>query len=177
MVGLQELDARTLGQAQRGVRSAQSALIRCYQDPVYALVSRTLMSRSDLVDDVAQETFLKVLKALDRFSLEGRAKLSTWILTIAVRTAIDALRRSPPVAQVLEHPDLGPGPEGAAEAAWLARRVRNALTQLSAEQRAVLALRAFHDLDYPQIAEVLGVSVGTVKSRLSRAREALKGAL
>lgn len=175
-----ELDAITLRRAQRGDRDARAAFIRAHQDAVYALLSRMLGRRSARVDDAAQECFLKALVALPRFDPGGRAKLSTWVLTIATRLAIDELRRDRRVAPLNDDAeDLLPALDG--EALALARqewaRVEVVLAELKPEERAILVLRAHHDLDYPEIAEVLDLTIGTVKSRLSRARAALQVAL
>jgi RNA polymerase sigma-70 factor (ECF subfamily) len=147
-----------------------------------------MMARREAhTDDVAQESMLKVLEALPRFDPNGPAKLSTWILTVTVRTAIDALRRAKKVVPLAasdgahgDEDDHGPAAEGGVdqeavlEARDLKARVEAAMAELSDDQRAVLILRAYHDLDYPEIASALGIEEGTVKSRLSRARQALK---
>ena len=178
---MDELDDITLARARRGEPDAQARLVRAYQHPVYALLSRMRPGPPDRVDDLAQDTFVKVLRSLATFSPNGPARLSTWILTIATRTAIDAHRRS--AKQVVALPDDLPepaadeGPEGWTEAKWLKARVERAMAALDEEQRAVLILRAYHDLDYPEIAEALSLEVGTVKSRLSRARAALRAAM
>jgi RNA polymerase sigma-70 factor (ECF subfamily) len=174
---MEELDLLTLERARRGDRTARLQLVRTYQAPVYALASRMLVRRSAHVDDVAQESMLKVLEALPRFDPKGRAKLSTWILTVTVRTAIDALRRAKkvvPLSATAEETSETEQPEPRLEARDLGRRVEAAMVQLSDDQRAILVLRAYHDLDYHEIAEALGVEEGTVKSRLSRARSALR---
>src|SRR5262245_42484489 len=85
----EELDQVTLARAQRGDEGACRTLVVTYQRPVFALLSRILRRN---VDDLAQETFLRVFRALPRFRPAGPARLSTWILTIATRLAIDELR-------------------------------------------------------------------------------------
>lgn len=173
-----ELDDVTLARARRGDRAAQAALIDRYAPRVYALLGRLLVNRPDLVDDLAQDAMLKVLRALPAFDPAGPARLSTWILTVASRTGLDALRRCGrelPLAEEL------PAARGAAdeqlEQRRLAWRVARAIGALPAEQRAVLLLRGYHELEYAEIAAVLGVELGTVKSRLGRARAALRAAL
>ena len=179
-----ELDDLTLARARTGDRRALDTLVRHYQGPVYAVVGRMLVGRPrDCVDDVAQDTFVKVVGAIARFDPAGAAALSTWILTIATRTSIDYLRRpvrSVPLDEVgpeAGEPSTEPSPEGSAAHRRLRARVEAAMESLAPEYRAVLILRAYNDLDYPEIADVLGVATGTVKSRLSRAREALRGAV
>ncbi|MEO1173484.1 MAG: sigma-70 family RNA polymerase sigma factor, partial [Myxococcota bacterium] len=115
------------------------------------------------------------LRGLPRF--KPNARLSTWLLTIATRTALDQLRRNrrrdgeePPEA--FAEPRL----DARFDAARLRDRVMAEMAALPDDQRAALVLRAFHDLDYPEIAAALEVEVGTVKSRIGRAREALRRA-
>jgi RNA polymerase sigma-70 factor (ECF subfamily) len=90
-----ELDELTVARAQRGDDRARRELVLRYQRPVFALLSRMLHGRAShtSVEDLAQETFLKVFRALPGFDRQGSARLSTWILTIATNLAIDELRR------------------------------------------------------------------------------------
>src|SRR5689334_18072791 len=92
-----ELDELTLARAQRGEETARRALVLRYQDPVHALLWRLLggTRRQALVEDVAQEAFLRVFRALPRFVQGGPARLSTWIFTIATRLAMMELRKKP----------------------------------------------------------------------------------
>lgn len=176
-----EIDELTLARARRGESSALSALVRHYQRPVYALVGRLLVGKQGAGrDDVAQEAFIRVLRGIARFDPAGGAKLSTWILTVATRTCLNAIRDGRRAAAV--HPEPGPAaapddPERAAADRQLRLRVEAAMAGLSEEMRAVLVLRAYHDFDYDEIAAAVGVEVGTVKSRLARARAALRDAL
>lgn len=169
------LDALTLARAQRGDRGAFRRLVEVHQRPVQALLSRMLVGRGAEVEDLAQETFLRVHQALPGFDPAGPAKLSTWILTIATRLAIDLLRRprrAPP------EPAFAPAdPEAEVAGRALEQRLLRAMAELPDDARAVLILRAYHDLDYPEIAEALNLELGTVKSRLSRARAALERVL
>ena len=171
------LDELTIRRAQKGDRRAQTAVVQAHQQVVFAAVSRILCGRGS-VEDVAQDAFIKTLKGLPGFDLGGSARLSTWILTIATRTAIDALRRSQRSERALNNvvPLHGGGdtPEATAQGRELSGRVERAMAQLTADQRAVLVLRAYHDMDYDEIAEAAGATSAGVKSRLSRARSALK---
>lgn len=175
-----ELDEVTLRRAQRGDDDACRALVERYQRPVFALLHR-LLGAGAAVDDVAQETFLDAFRALGGFAPLGPARLSTWILTIASRRAIDALRRRPPPSTPLEPlADRLAGPDrtdAASQSAQLGARIERALLALPAEQRAAFLLREYHGLDYAAIARALEVDLGTIKSRLSRARAALREAL
>src|SRR5688572_30921734 len=165
---MEELDDLTLARARRGDRRAQGDFVRRYQGSVHQLLSRLVVAHPEVVEDVMQESLLKALHALPRFDPSGPAKLSSWILTIAARSGIDALRKHGRIHRKLE-PMVEGGPEDLFAARELSRRVERAMIELPDDQRAVLVLRAYHDLDYPEIAEALGIEIGTVKSRLSRA--------
>jgi len=178
-----ELDELTLARAQRGDEAAARALVERYQRPVFALLSRLCGTRSatrELIDDLAQETFLRAFRALPSFDKNGPARLSTWILTIATRLALDALRRPNPSAEPLDAAAGVAAPARADETAerWaLAAAIEHAVLGLHPDQRAVFILRQYHDLDYADIARALAIDLGTVKSRLSRARAVLRQAL
>lgn len=173
-----ELDEVTLRRAQRGDGAAFRALVQCYQDRVFALLSRMLgADRRAAVEDLAQDTFLDVFRALGRFSSLGPARLSTWILTIASRRAIDELRRRPPAIEPLEDHPVAAGADDRARRRRLAAAIQQAIAELSPEYRAAFLLREYHGLEYADIARALDIDPGTVKSRLSRARAALRAAL
>jgi len=168
------LDELTLRRAQRGDERAWRDLVALYQQPIQALVWRLLIGRSrHRVEDLVQETFVRVLRALPGFDLDGPATLSTWMLTIATRLALNELRRDEPVAL-----DIEPIAPGRTDAELDRRRLGAAIAagvaSLGEGQRAVFVLREYHDLDYQQIAEILEIDLGTVKSRLARARAALR---
>ena len=145
-----------------------------YQQPVHALLWRMFAGRArHRVEDLTQETFVRVLKALPSFDPAGSATLSTWILTIATRLALNELRRPDSVG--LEREPVGRERADAdAERRRIAAAIAAGMSTLPDAQRAVLVLREYHDLDYGEIAEVLELDVGTVKSRLSRARAAMR---
>ncbi len=96
-----ELDDLTLARARRGDREAFRELVERHEVQVFALLGRMLLGRGALVEDLAQETFLRVFTALHRFDPAGPARLGTWILTIATRLALDELKRRTPVATQL----------------------------------------------------------------------------
>lgn len=171
--GLDELDELTLKRAQRGDERACRELVRLYQRRVFALVGRMLgRARQSLVEDLAQETFLRVFRSLGAWSPDGPARLSTWILTIATRLTIDELQRKRPELTAIE-PVAPPD----AEARALGRAIERAVAELQPDFRAVFVLREYHELEYDEIARALQIDLGTVKSRLSRARAALRTAL
>ena len=175
-----EPDGATLAAAARGDAAACRAVVERYQRSVYALAWRMLASsgRRSLAEDLTQEAFLRVFRSLPRFDPAGPARLSTWILKIATRTVIDELRRVRPLFTPLDgygsEAPRADRPDVHAEHASLGRAIARAADLLSPEVRATFVLRAYHDLSYPEIADTLEVDVGTVKSRLWRARRALQ---
>lgn len=173
-----ELDEVTLRRAQRGDADACRALVERYQRPVFALLSRLLGGgRRAAVEDLAQETFLQVFRGLAGFTPLGPARLSTWILTIASRRAIDELRRPERSVALVTEPIAAERADGDAVRREVAAAIERALAALAPEYRAAFLLREYHGLDYADIARALAIDVGTVKSRLSRARAALREAL
>jgi RNA polymerase sigma-70 factor, ECF subfamily len=170
-VKLAELDAETLARAQMGDRDAFRALYERYADVVYSFVRR-MLGDDAAAEDALQDTFLRVARSLPSFSTSGPAAFSTWILTIARRAALTP-RRPPPPASMREL-EVTPLP---VELAGVRRRLEDALGTLSPEQRAVFVLRELSQLSYDEIAVAVGVDVGTVRSRLHRARAALQAAL
>jgi RNA polymerase sigma-70 factor (ECF subfamily) len=178
-----ELDELTLRRAQRGEPAACRALVERYQRPVFALLHRMMGSaRRDRVEDLAQETFLSVFRSLGQFAPLGPARLSSWILTIASRRAIDELRRGgePPVELARDSEERLASPARADDRARrrdLGQRVERAVGELAVEYRAAFLLREMHGLEYAEIARALSIDLGTVKSRLARARAALRAAL
>ncbi len=168
------LDELSLRRAQRGDERAWRDLIERYQGAVHALVWRLLAGRArHRAEDLVQETFVRVLRALPKFDPAGPASLSTWILTIVTRLVLNELRR--PDMQALDGEPLGAErTDRDAERARLAAAIAAGVAELPEGQRAVLVLREYHDLDYAEIADVLELDVGTVKSRLARACSAMR---
>ena len=179
-----ELDELTFRRAQAGDEAACRALVDRYQAPLYALLWRVLepAGGQEAVEDLCQETFIRVFGAIDRFTYGGPARPSTWILTIGTRLALnEARRRARSVVQPAgEQLDRVGGARRADEALRrrrLGRAIRGALGELGPELRAAFILREYHGMEYAEIATACGVELGTVKSRLSRARARLRSAL
>ena len=174
-----ELDDVTLARAQRGDRIAWRALVEHHQGAVFALLGRLLGGgRRAAIEDLAQDTFLAVFRQLPAFQSNGPARLSTWILTIASRRAIDELRKRPASAITAEDiATAGDRADDALDRRRIAAAIDRALADLSPEYRAAFVLRELHGLDYADIARALEIDLGTVKSRLARARAALRAAL
>jgi len=171
--------ADLLTRARAGERSAVDALLRLHYDAVHAVCHRMVLSRES-ADDAVQNALLAIVRGLPRF--DGRASLSTWIYRIATNAAIDEIRRvqrapraaDPTVLVATEtaNPDSDPT-AGLAEHLDQSSVVAGALAKVPHDFRVALVLRYVADLDYAEIAEVLGVPVGTVRSRLARGKEAL----
>ncbi|MFO0624945.1 MAG: sigma-70 family RNA polymerase sigma factor [Polyangiales bacterium] len=175
-----DLDPATLRRACDGDREALRALIVRHQDLVWATAARVLGPRSPDLPDVAQDAMLKVLHALPGFDPQGPARLSTWIATITLRTALDVARRRRVVVPLDALADAradAPLADEVLDDADARACLARAVSALAPEQRAAMELRVEHELSYDQIAAALRVDVGTVKSRLARATAALRAAL
>lgn len=162
-------------EAQRGDRRAFAALARRHQDRIFRFLLRLTGSRDDALD-LAQEAYLRAWQALPRWRPE--AKFATWLFGIARNAAVDVLRRRGTVEtvapeQLPERPDTAAGPFARLEATERLRLLERALAALSPEHREILLLRETEEMAYEDIATALGVSEGTVKSRLARARVAV----
>jgi RNA polymerase sigma-70 factor, ECF subfamily len=167
-----ELDDLTLRRAQAGDASAQRALVVLYQDRVFGFCRRVLASGDAAAEDAAQEALLAALAALGKFSPAGTAKLSSWILAISYRKCMDALRTRSATRRVLAAmPTMVPARVQTVDGALVA-----ALAELTPEHRAVLILCDAYEFTYEEAADAIGVAIGTVRSRLSRARTAARTA-
>ena len=178
------MDAFTIRRAQKGDRRALRDLVAGVQSSVHGLVHRMLVGRREDAEEATQDALVKVATQIRRFDPDGSASFKTWALKIALNTALDrrralarAAQRSAALVDGYRPSEAASGPEDVARQQELRRRVLKVAESLPDEQRAVLVLRAFHDLDYPEIADVVGAPVGTVKSRLNRAQAALQSAL
>lgn len=155
---------------------AQEKFIRLYERRVHAFLGRSLLNHAD-VDDLSQEVFLRALGALPRFEPD-RARLSTWIFQIAVRLMQDRTRRARrwlPLGEERAAPVQDPEAHAATREALT--EVERILSLVPTEQRMALCLFELHDLSHAEIAEVLGTTVATTKTRIWRARRALEKAL
>lgn len=181
--GSEELPRSIIEAACRHEPAACRALIRRYQRPVGHLLARMLRPAGlgHLTEDLAQETMVRMFGALPRFDLDGPARLSTWVLKIATRLGINELkRRRPAVESLAMTEDRLPGVDTADRnhrRAAIAQAIQDAVKRLSPEHRTAFLLREYHGLDYTEIAQVLELEMGTVKSRLARARTTLRKTL
>jgi RNA polymerase sigma-70 factor (ECF subfamily) len=163
-----------------GDRRAFDRLVELHLPQVWATVWRVLRHRED-TEDVVQEVFVTAHRSLSGF--RGEAKLSTWLHRIAVTRALnhvekaeEKLRRAsdPIEPEAMDGPRAIGTPLAALEAKELMRRLADCLANLPVAWRAVLALRDAEQNSYEHIAEILQVELGTVRSRLARARTSLK---
>lgn len=180
-----EIDNAIVLAAARGDQSACREIIEALHRPVLATIFRFLGPRwRHEVEDLAQEVFLKVFRALDRFD-PTRAKFMTWVYTFVRNHCYDALkkRRLPTTSLTPTDPNDRPRelpderelqPGHSSENNELGQHIAQALADLGEDQRMVFVLREYEGLDYAAIAGVIGVSEGTVKSRLFRAKESLR---
>lgn len=169
--------------SQKGDAQAFEQLVQVYQDRIYALSYQLTGNHAD-AEDLAQSVFIRAYRALPKFRHE--ADLGTWLHRITVNLSINEKRKKKPElsldnpiqTQDGEMPRLlasdAESPEEAYENKELRDMVHAALWELSAEHRAVLVLREMQGYAYSEIAEALDCSLGTVKSRISRARKTLK---
>ncbi len=180
-------EASVVAELKAGSEDAYAWLIAHFHQPVYSLVYRTLNDPSDAAD-VTQEVFLKVFRGMRHF--HGGASLKTWIYRIAIHEASNQRRwwfrhksreRSleplePEESHGLEDTlaDDAPSPFEAMSQEEVRARVEMELKQVPEPYRTAVILRDIEEFSYEEIAEILQVSLGTVKSRLMRGREALK---
>jgi RNA polymerase sigma-70 factor (ECF subfamily) len=170
-----EVDRATLVRCRTQDPVAFQAFVVRYERLVFAVLSQ-MLGRGPHVEDLAQETFLRAYLAFPRFDLD-RARPSRWVLTIATRLALNEARRGRRASEDPAEPTHDANPEAESLRNELGRAIERAIAQLPDDQRAVFVLAELHDLTLAEIASTLDVPVGTVKSRLLRAREELRGRL
>lgn len=175
-------DQQLVERAQRGDTRAFDLLVLKYQGRIAALVSRYISNSSE-VEDVAQEAFIKAFRALPKF--RGESAFYTWLYRIAANAAknhLVARGRRPSADADVEDAEYfeeaamlrdAESPEETLFGNELADVVRSALNGLPDELRVALTLREFDGLSYEEIAEVMECPVGTVRSRIFRARDAV----
>ncbi|WHH59938.1 sigma-70 family RNA polymerase sigma factor [Petroclostridium sp. X23] len=171
-----------------GDMAAFEQLIENYQKKVFNIAYRILGNPDD-ASDMAQEVFLKVYKSISNFKEES--SLSTWIYRIATNVCLDEVRKRKKAAVVsinstiqledgeinVQMEDEGPGPDQLVEEKELREEVRKAIESLNDEHKVAIILRDINGFSYEEISNILQCSLGTVKSRINRARNALKNIL
>lgn len=174
----EQAETELIEHARRGDRPAFGELARRYYPGVIRVIYR-LSGDPDLAQDIAQETFLRSWLRLASF--RPGSSLRSWLYRIAVNAALDQLRRKPDEPLDPERwtkPDPAfPDPQAALESGELSRTLARAVESLPRACRVVLVLREYGELSYAEIAAALDIPIGTVMSRLSSARERLRGEL
>jgi RNA polymerase sigma-70 factor (ECF subfamily) len=171
-----EAEIDLITRAQQGDRGAYGELVRCHREGVINVVYR-MCGDVNLAEDAAQEAFIRAWQHLP--SYRPRSPFRNWVYRIATNVALDALRRERETVDIDALPLVasGQGPEAAVEGMERGERVRQAVLALPPASRAVLVLREYEGLSYREIADTLGVPMGTVMSRLNYARNRLRESL
>ncbi|HVT59337.1 MAG TPA: sigma-70 family RNA polymerase sigma factor [Thermoanaerobaculia bacterium] len=181
-------DAQLVAAALRGSQDAFRELVKRFERPIYSLVER-MVHDPGLAEDLAQEVFVKAFRRLD--SYDPSRKFASWLFKIAHNTTIDALRRPLPETVPLQKADREEGgdflavladasvenPEAAASRRVMARALERAIARLRPEYREAVVLRYVEGWSYGEIADTIGLPLGTVKTNLHRARKELAQAM
>ncbi len=179
-------EQQLIRQAQRGDVNAFNTLVLAYQDRLYNAAYR-IMGDPASASDITQEAFITAYRRLETYR---GGSFRAWLLRIVTNTSYDELRRrqrrpatslddlsgvdsddEPPI------PDNNPSPEQSVQQSELHHAIQDCINALGSDQRAVLVLSDVEELSYQEIAEIVGATLGTVKSRLSRARVAVRDCL
>jgi len=177
-------EKRLVNKAKNGNIAAFEELITAHEVKIYNIAYRMFHNEED-AKDLSQEIFIKVFENIGKF--KGNSSFSTWLYRIATNTCIDELRRRKGKetysidAEVetdegnmkREYSDLKPNPEEMAINKEVSIQIQNAMDHLSEEHKTAIILRDLQGLEYNEISEILECSLGTVKSRISRARRQL----
>lgn len=179
-----DTDQELVRRVQSGDKTAFDLLFSRYQQKIINLISRYVKDSSE-VQDVAQEAFIKAFRALPRF--RGESAFYTWLYRIAINTAKNHLvsrgRRPPNTDVDFDDAELNPtstvlqeaeSPEAALARDQLSNGIDAAIAELPEDLRSAVTLREFDGLSYEQIAEIMDCPVGTVRSRIFRARESIE---
>lgn len=187
MTNKKEADQLLVGRVQRGDKKAFDLLVLKYQQKVANLISRYVRDPTEVLD-VTQEAFIKAYRALPNF--RGDSAFYTWLYRIAINTAknhLAAMNRRPPSsdveAETAEQMDTGVRlkeygtPEHLALEAEIAETIKAAIDDLPEDLRTAITLRELEGLSYDEIAKAMECPIGTVRSRIFRAREAIDARL
>ncbi len=173
-------DIKLVESCLNGSRPAFQQLVERYQDYVFTIAMRVLRSRED-AEEAAQDTFLKAYQALGAF--EGKSKFSTWLYTIAYRTAVDRARRKQLHVSSIDDdeafiqvagPDSGDSPAAELYQQDLSSQLQAAISRLKPVDAALITLFYLHEKPVKEAADILGLSLTNAKTKLHRLREALK---
>lgn len=183
-----DVDAQLVARVQQGDKQAFGLLVTKYQRKIQRLLSRLLRDQSD-IDDVMQEAFIKAYRALPQF--RGESAFYTWLYRITINTArnwLAAQNRRPPTSNASRSSDDetfyeidnltdNNTPESSLASQEIVQTVNAAIDQLPEELKTAIVLREIDGLSYEEIAQAMDCPVGTVRSRIFRAREAIANRL
>ncbi|WP_066646829.1 RNA polymerase sigma factor [Christensenella timonensis] len=162
-------------EAQKGDSDAFCALIGKYENKIYNIAYKFMQNSFD-AQDAAQDAIIKMYGSIRKFSFQSA--FSTWMYRVVANTCLDLIRRRKPSVPMEEYTDAAVSrdgnPDEQAENNELGRSIRAAVQELSEKYRTVLILKDMEGLKYEEVAEILSITPGTVKSRLFRAREKLR---
>ncbi|MCB0584276.1 MAG: sigma-70 family RNA polymerase sigma factor [Phaeodactylibacter sp.] len=172
-------DIKLVESCLNGSRSAFQQLVERYQDYVFTIAMRVLKSREE-AEEAAQDTFIKVYRTLGTF--EKKSKFSTWLYTIAYRTAVDKARlKQLPTSSIDDEESYiqlaGPDSENPAAGLYqkdLNSQLKAAIGRLKPTDAALITLFYLHEKPVKEVAEILGLSLSNAKTKLHRLREVLK---
>ena len=184
-------DQELVARAQKGSEAAYRELLVRYQRPVFSIIYRMVRDREQ-AEDLAQETFVRVFNHIDRY--DPRYKFSSWIFKIATNLTIDVMRRKEPVtvsidgsryaltgdeieASTIQVESGDENPEELLEAKELGEEIEHAIGKLRPEYRTAILLRHVEGREYQEIAEIMSLPLGTVKTYIHRGRNELRGEL
>ncbi|WP_372574982.1 RNA polymerase sigma factor [Ruegeria jejuensis] len=166
-------DTELIERVGAGDKRAMHAFYIRHNDAVYAFAA-SRYGNAELASDCVHDTMLDVWRSASRFA--GRSSVKTWLFSIARNKLVDALRKRGRLSFVDEMPDIEdiePNPEAAAIAAAEKARLHHCIKGLSGAQQSAIRLAFLEDLTYPEVAEVEDVPVGTIKTRIHHAKQAL----
>uniref|UniRef100_A0A7C6EHC6 RNA polymerase sigma factor n=1 Tax=candidate division WOR-3 bacterium TaxID=2052148 RepID=A0A7C6EHC6_UNCW3 len=167
-------DLELIRKVKSGETQAFDCLMQRYGNRIYRVIYGMVHNYAD-AEDLVQETFVHAYKGIKKF--KEQYQFYTWLYRIAINLCINYCKRK----KIIQFTSLAnaefyadKNPKASLEAQELKRVVERQLAQLSNEQKMVFVLRTFEEMSYQEIADILGISVGTVMSRLARARQKLK---
>jgi RNA polymerase sigma-70 factor, ECF subfamily len=169
-------DTQLIDLFNRDPEPAFKRIVEKYQDRIFNLCVYMLQHKED-AQDAAQDVFIKAYRSLSNFKRDS--SLDTWLHRIGVNTCLDYIKKSRPESPdgesfLEELPSTEPSPEQLYQSKELGQAIQSALQKLPADLRVTIILKEIEELAYGEIAETLRISIGTVKSRISRARDELR---
>ncbi|MDP3387150.1 MAG: sigma-70 family RNA polymerase sigma factor [Eubacteriales bacterium] len=181
---MNENEILLIKRSQKGDINSFEELIKEYKKVAYNIALKMLKNKED-AEDVSQEALIKVYKSIDRFNMDSSFK--TWLYRIVVNTCLDHVRKNKENPISIDQPihsghdefymeveDNRPTPQEVLETKLTQKMVMDAVNELEEDFRSIIILRDINDLSYEEISEIIECNIGTVKSRISRARQKLK---